>query len=63
MENKDLRLMVGDVKFSASAAGVIKKNNKILLQRKKDDEFWALPGGAIEVLERAKDVLKMELEE
>jgi len=27
MENKDLRLMVGDVKFSASAAGVIKKNN------------------------------------
>jgi len=33
------------------------------LQRKKDDEFWALPGGAIEVLERAKDLLKRELEE
>ena len=63
MENKDLRLMIGDIKFSVRAAGVIKKNNKILLQRKKGDEFWALPGGAIEVFERAKDVLKRELEE
>ena len=63
MENKDLRLMIGDVKFSARAAGVIKKNNKILFQKRKDDEFWALPGGAIETLERAKDVLKRELEE
>lgn len=63
MENKDLRLMIGDVKFSARAAAVIKKNNKILFQRKKGDEFWALPGGAIETLERAKDVLKRELKE
>lgn len=63
MSKKDLRLMIDDVKFSVRAAAVIKKNNKILFQRKKGDEFWALPGGAIEVLERAKDVLKRELEE
>ena len=63
MENRDIRLMIGDVKFSVRAVGVIKKNNKILFQQKQGDEFWALPGGAIETLERAKDVLKRELEE
>ena len=63
MSKRDLRLMVEDVKFSARAAGVIKKNNKILFQQKKGDDVWALPGGAIEVLERTKDVLKRELEE
>lgn len=63
MENKDLRLMIGDIKFSARAVGVIKQNNKILFQQRKGDEFWALPGGAVEVLERAKDVIKRELKE
>ena len=63
MSKKDLRLMIGDVKFSVRAAAVLKKDNKILFQQKKGDEVWALPGGAIEVLERAKDVLKRELEE
>ncbi len=63
MGKKDIRLMIEDVKFSARAVGVIKKNNKILFQQRKGDEFWALPGGAIEVLERAKDVVKRELYE
>ena len=63
MSKKDLRLMIGDVKFSVRAAAVLKKDNKILFQQKKGDKVWALPGGAIEVLERAKDVLKRELEE
>lgn len=63
MNKRDLRIMVDDVKFSVRAAAVIKKDNKILFQQKKGDEVWALPGGAIEVLERGKDVLKRELEE
>lgn len=63
MEKKDIRLMIEDVKFSCRAVGVLKKNNKILFQKRKDDEFWALPGGAIEVLERAKNVITRELEE
>ena len=41
----------------------IKKNNRILFQKRKQDEFWALPGGAIEVTERGRDVVKRELEE
>ncbi|MBR6689886.1 MAG: NUDIX domain-containing protein [Bacilli bacterium] len=63
MSKRDIRLMIEDVKFSVRAVGVLRKNNRILFQKRKGDEFWALPGGAIEVLERAKDVITRELEE
>ena len=60
---KDIRIMIGDIKFSSRAVGVIKKNNKILFQQRVGDDYWALPGGAIETLERSKDVVVRELEE
>ena len=60
---KDIRIMIGDVKLSARAVGVIKKNNKILFQQRVGDDYWALPGGAIETLERSRDVVIRELEE
>ena len=63
MEERDIRLMIDDVKFGARAVGVLIKNNKILFQKKKSDKYWALPGGAIGVLERGKDVVIRELEE
>ena len=63
MSKRDIRLMIEDVKFGARAVGVLKKNNRILFQKRKQDEFWALPGGAIEVTERGRDVVKRELEE
>ena len=63
MENKDIRLMINDVKFGCRTVGVLKKNNKILFQKRKQDEFWALPGGAIEVKEQSKNVILRELEE
>lgn len=61
--NRDIRLMIDDVKFGCRSVGVLKKNDKILFQKRKNDEFWALPGGAIEVLENSKDVVVRELEE
>ena len=63
MGKRDIRLMIEDVKFGCRAVGVIKKNNKILFQKRKNDDFWALPGGGIEVLERAQNVVVRELEE
>ena len=63
MSKRDIRLMIEDVKFGARAVGVLKKNNRILFQKRKQDEFWALPGGAIEVTERGRDVVRRELEE
>ena len=63
MEKDDIRLMIGNVKFSCRAVGVIIKNNKILFQKRKDDENWALPGGAIATLETGEEVVLRELEE
>jgi len=63
MGKRDIRVMIEDIKFGARAVGVLKKNNKILFQKRKNDEFWALPGGGIEVMERAKNVIVRELEE
>lgn len=63
MGKRDIRVMIEDIKFGARAVGVLKKNNKILFQKRANDEFWALPGGGIEVMERAKDVIVRELEE
>ena len=58
---EDIRLMIGDVKFSCRAVGVVYKNGKILFQKRKDDKFWALPGGAIATMERGKDVVIREI--
>ena len=63
MGKRDIRVMIDDIKFGARAVGVLKKNNKILFQKRKNDDFWALPGGGIEVMERAKDVIVRELKE
>jgi ADP-ribose pyrophosphatase YjhB (NUDIX family) len=63
MEKEDIRLMIGNVKFSCRAVGVIIKNNKILFQKRKGDENWALPGGAIATLETGEEVVLRELGE
>lgn len=60
---EDIRLMIGDVKFSSRAVAVICKNGKILFQKRKQDDFYALPGGAIEAMERGSEVVKREIEE
>lgn len=54
---EDIRLMIGDVKFSARAVAVIQKKGKILFQKRKNDEFWALPGGAMLHLKEVKMLL------
>lgn len=63
MESNDIRLMINDVKFSCRAVAVIEHDGKILFQKRKNDDFWALPGGGIATLERAKDVVKREIYE
>ena len=35
MSKRDIRIMIDDVKFGARAVGVLKKNNKILFQKRK----------------------------
>ena len=63
MKNEDIRLMIGDVKFSARAVSVIEYDGKILFQKGRNDKNWALPGGAIATLEAGREVVLRELEE
>ena len=63
MEKQDIRLMIGDIKFSCRAVAVIEKNGKILFQKRKGDANWALPGGAIATMESGAEVVIREIEE
>ncbi|MHA1154594.1 MAG: NUDIX hydrolase [Candidatus Heimdallarchaeota archaeon] len=46
--------------FTYRVAGVVLKDNKVLLHRAEFDDFWALPGGSAEIFETSEEVLKRE---
>ena len=54
MSKRDIRLMIEDVKFSCRAVGVLKKDNKILFQKRKSDEFWLYLEGLLKFLKEVK---------
>ena len=49
--------------FNFRVAGVIIKDGKVLFQRATSDDFWALPGGRVEMLETTSQTLVREMEE
>lgn len=50
-------------RFAFRIAGVAILNNKVLLHRSEQDDFWALPGGRCELLENSKETLRREMKE
>jgi ADP-ribose pyrophosphatase YjhB (NUDIX family) len=44
-------------------AGVWLKDDHVLLQGAAGEDFWALPGGRVEIMERAEYALHRELRE
>lgn len=62
-EKTDLQYEICGVVVNCRAVAIIMNNNKILFQKRKQDEFWALPGGKIAVLEKGKETVKRELSE
>ena len=60
----DVRKKLGTMPiYVPSAAGFVYKDGKILLQKRRDDESWALNGGCLELGETFEDALKRELKE
>lgn len=53
----------GKKRFAFRIAGVAILNDKVLLHRSVQDNFWALPGGRCEFLESSKDTLIREMKE
>jgi 8-oxo-dGTP pyrophosphatase MutT (NUDIX family) len=61
----DLRKIVGSRPLIMTGACVIllDKNNRILLQLRKDNNCWGLAGGSLEIGETLEEVAKRELYE
>lgn len=55
--------MIGSARFHYRVAGVWLREGHVLLQGDAHEDFWALPGGRVEIMERAEDALRRELAE
>lgn len=52
---------MGKTSQLCGASIIIHKNNKVLLQQRKDNKCWAYHGGRIELGERVEEAAKREL--
>ncbi|HEU0027537.1 MAG TPA: NUDIX domain-containing protein [Ktedonobacterales bacterium] len=55
--------MIGSARFHFRAAGVWLVDGHVLLQGDTRADYWALPGGRVEIMESAEDALRRELQE
>ncbi len=63
MKKRDINVRIEDYILNCRAVAIIINDNEILFQKRKQDEFWALPGGKIRVGETTKATILRELEE
>ena len=63
MEKTDIQFEIEGVTVNCRAVGILINNKKILFQKRKRDNFWALPGGKIAVMEKGYHAVKRELNE
>lgn len=59
----DLSIKLEDYKLNIRAAGIIIHNNKILLHKNKNDDYYALLGGRVALGESSKETIKREIVE
>lgn len=62
---KTMRQMIGhETLFTVGCGAIIEDDkNRILLQRRRDQNNWCLPGGVMEVNETFEEAAKREVEE
>lgn len=53
----------GVARFHYRVAGVWLRDGHVLLQGDAREDFWALPGGRVAIMERAEDALRREMRE
>jgi ADP-ribose pyrophosphatase YjhB (NUDIX family) len=58
-----ITLESGNRRFACRAAGIAIHDGRVLLSRAEFDDFWALPGGRVEMMEPSAETLKREMRE
>ena len=58
-----LQIERADGRFIYRTAGVAVDRDRVLIHRSEDDDFWALPGGRVEMGEIASEALAREMHE
>ena len=61
--NKDLSVMINNVKLNIRVGAIIKHQNKILVERNKNVDFSVVPGGRVQTLETSLEALLREINE
>lgn len=61
--NKDLSVIINDVKLNIRVGAIIKYQDKILIEKNKKVDFYVVPGGRIQTLEPSHTSLLRELTE
>ena len=61
--NNDINFKLDDYTFSIRAVGVTVRDGKVLLQREKDGNEYALPGGTVKLGETSVETLVREYKE
>lgn len=62
-DTRDVTMMIGPARFHLRVAGVWLRDGYVLLQGDAREDFWALPGGRVRVMEHAEEALRRELRE
>lgn len=60
---EDLSIMVGGGKFNFRVGAIIECDNKVLLQKSQNLDFYRLPGGRVKIGESTLEAVQRELEE
>lgn len=59
----DIAVKIEGVDFMCRSCAVVMYEGKILFQKRRNDKYWALPGGKIGVLETTSEAVTRELKE
>lgn len=63
MNNKDLSIMIDDIKLNIRVGAIIKYKDKILIEKNKNVDFSVIPGGRVKTLENSNIALLREIKE
>lgn len=61
--NKDLSVMIDDVKLNVRVGAILRYKGKILVEKNTSVDFGVVPGGRIKTMESTKEALIREVKE